>query len=421
METMQKLAALEGDGYYSLSNVVTVGGGENVTVLTTFIDANATVPVSDSDTVFANKYQGTGKGSAVDFSGYSQDVVIDLNYDSSTELALLVAGDTIFQSVTAVRGSDGTSVIDGSKAAETIYAGKGGGTINAGAGRDVLYSYDGSDKTGATEFFFGTGSGKDTLYSFEAYTGDNAETTDRLVSDGGYVSLSSGLDIDVKITNGSVRLSMNSSDQLTLRDMENKAFYFDNTLIEVGNDLEYNSEVVQYIGGSNATLNVGDADGEVNMWLCMGNMTTDWPIFDDIKAINASALSYNATLVGDSYEDNIIVGGTAVNSLWGGIGGDDTLYGGGSANAYFYLNEGGNDVIENAQDGDIVNLLGIELSNYDFNSLIDGVSENAVEIKFNDGGSIKVNNDADVTFRIIDGHKWTVNRETKEWSYQGQD
>ena len=240
-------------------------------------------------------------------------------------------------------------------------------------------------------------------------------------------SLAAGDDPEVKITNGNVRLSFSSSDQITLVDMENKKFYFGDTEVaivaEVGNNLEYDANVLYYMGEDDATITVGDIDQTVNTWMNLSGIEglEEWGKYDNIRVLDASSLYENATLVGGFETDNVIYGGHAVNSLWGGNGGNDTLYGGGTANEYYYLTDGGNDVIENAKDGDVVNLLGIDLNNYDINSLVDGVSTDAVEIKFNDGGSVKVNNDANVTFKIIDGHKWTVNRETKEWSYQGQD
>ena len=419
---MQRLAALEGDGYYTLSQIV-VGDDTTTTLRTTYIDANATVPVTDDDDVLANKYQGTGRGAAVSFQGYTGDVTINLNYDSSTQLAQMQAGETVYESVTAVRGSDGNSVILGSSAAETLYAGMGANTIDGGAGRDVINGYTGSGKYGQTTFLYEEGDGKDTISGFEAYTGSN--TTADIFAMG--ESLAAGDDPEVKITNGNVRLSFSNNDQVTLVDMENKKFYFGDTevaiLAEAGNDLEYDANVLYYMGESNATVTVGDIDSGVNVWMNLGGIEglEEWGKYDNVKVFDASALYENATLVGGFETDNVIYGGHGVNSLWGGNGGNDTLFGGGSANEYYYLTNGGNDVIENAADGDVVHLLDIDLSNYDVNSLIEGVSTDAVEIKFNDGGSVKVNNSANVTFKITGGHKWTVNRETKEWSYQGQD
>ena len=420
---MQKLAALEGDGYFTLSQVVVTDTSE-VTLRTTYIDANVTVPVSDEDTVFADKYQGTGKNAGVSFAGYTGDVTIDLNnYDSSTQLSLMEAGVNVYESVTAVRASDGNSVIVGSSSAETIYAGMGAATIGGGGGRDLINGYTDTGKYGAATYVFEEGNGKDTITGFEAYTGTN--TTADVLALG--ESLAAGDDPEVKITNGNVRLSFSSSDQITLVDMENKKFYFGDTEVaivaEVGNNLEYDANVLYYMGEDDATITVGDIDQTVNTWMNLSGIEglEEWGKYDNIRVLDASSLYENATLVGGFETDNVIYGGHAVNSLWGGNGGNDTLYGGGTANEYYYLTDGGNDVIENAKDGDVVNLLGIDLNNYDINSLVDGVSTDAVEIKFNDGGSVKVNNDANVTFKIIDGHKWTVNRETKEWSYQGQD
>ena len=147
----------------------------------------------------------------------------------------------------------------------------------------------------------------------------------------------------------------------------------------------------------------------------------DWGDYQDINVLDASDFYYNATLVGSLEDKNVIYGGHGTNSLWGGGFDNDTMVAGEGANEYYYLTNNGNDVIVGAKDDEIVNLLGIDLSNYDINSLVEGIGEDSTEIKFNDGGSIKVNNAASVQFKILGGHKWSVDRSTNTWTYRGQD
>ena len=423
MATMQKLAALNSDGEYFTMGLVVVGDDTTTTLQVTYINDNATVPVTDEDTAFADKYQGVGKGAAVSFEGFTQDVTIDLNYDSSTMLERVSYGETIYESVTAVRGSDGeNSVILGSKAAETIFAGMGSTTINGGAGRDVLYGYNGDGtKFGSVDFVFESGDGKDTIYGFEAYDGTNILTADNL----DITSFAeSGEDFEVKITNGNVRLSFNSSDQITLMDMEDETIYIQDELTAVGNDLIYDSQIDVYLGEKDATVTVGDINDEnINVWMNLDGIEgfEDFADFDNVKTFDASSYYGNAIIVGELNEGTAIYGGHGVNSLWGGGSGNDTLYGGEGPNEYYYLSNGGNDVIENAKDDEIVNLLGIQLDNFDIQSLVDGIGEDSTEIKFNDGGSIKVNSSANVQFKILDKYRWQLNSTRDQWEYKGED
>ena len=420
---MQKLADLSGDNYFT-EGVVLVGDESTATVQVTHISANTTVPVADDDEGFADMYDGLGKGVGVDFSGFTGDVTVDLNYgDSDTATQRLFSGDTVYESVTAVRASSGeNSVILGSSAAETLYAGRNNNTISGGAGRDILYAYDGSDKRAATEFDYAIGYGKDTIYNFETYEGANSVTADSIV----IADLDSdSVEMDADIVSGNVRLSFNSSDQLTVVDAENKVLTINQENYAIGDSLTYDQNVTHYLGDDGATITVGDVEipEGVNIWMNLGGIEglEDWGDYQDINVLDASDFYYNATLVGSLEDKNVIYGGHGTNSLWGGGFDNDTMVAGEGANEYYYLTNNGNDVIVGAKDDEIVNLLGIDLSNYDINSLVEGIGEDSTEIKFNDGGSIKVNNAASVQFKILGGHKWSVDRSTNTWTYRGQD
>ena len=438
---MQRLADLNGENYFS-EGVVIVGDESTATVQITHISANTTVPVSNSDEGFANWYQGIGKGAAVDFSGYTGDINIDLNFDSDTATEKFIVGNlltaaerlstgyTVYESIVAVRGSEGdNSMIVGSKAAETIYAGSNFNTLDGGAGRDVLYGYDGASKHGSTDFVFNTGNGKDTIIGFEAYEGTNLVTADGLLIDydsDSTVAANSKSDLDIKITNGNVRLSLNSNDQVTLLDMEDEVMSINYELYAIGNDLEYDPNVGHYLGADDATITVGDVEitEGVNIWMNLGGIEglEEWGDYQDIEVLDVSDFYHDATLVGSLTDENVIYGGHGTNSMWGGGYGDDTLVAGEGANEYYYLTNNGNDVIVGAKDDEIVNLLGIDLNNYNVDSLIDAVSDTeSTEIKFNDGGSVKVANGAAVQFKILGGHKWSIDRSNNTWTYRGQD
>ena len=105
-------------------------------------------------------------------------------------------------------------------------------------------------------------------------------------------------------------------------------------------------------------------------------------------------------------DDDILIADEQGSSLWGGDSGNDTLFGSSARDEFFYLKSNGNDVIENADDKDLINLLNVDFADLEVNTLIEGIGEEAITLKFNDGGSIKVNSASDVSFRMTDGSTW---------------
>lgn len=105
------------------------------------------------------------------------------------------------------------------------------------------------------------------------------------------------------------------------------------------------------------------------------------------------------------------------SSLWGGFEGDDTLIGTDGRDEFFYLKGNGRDVIENASDDDLINLLNIGLE--DISSL--DVRADSITIGFNDGGSLRVNSSADIGFRLSDGSTWhAVERGTSNTHWEAK-
>ena len=127
-------------------------------------------------------------------------------------------------------------------------------------------------------------------------------------------------------------------------------------------------------------------------------------------------------MVAGNDNDNYIVGASGSNSLWGGIGSsNDTLVGNDEGNTTFFYTDGaGNDEIVSENDNDVVWLLGIDLDKYDIDSLYEAIGDESVDIKFKDGGSVKVNGTSDVTFQIEGGYQWTADRQNKRFNYKGQ-
>ena len=127
--------------------------------------------------------------------------------------------------------------------------------------------------------------------------------------------------------------------------------------------------------------------------------------------IDGSDKSEAEIMIGGENADNQIIAGNGGSSLWGGVGGNDTLTGGSSYNEFFYTAGGGNDVVQNANSNDVINLLGISLeqiSNVDVNI-------GQVNINFVDGGNLTVEGNSGAGFKLGE-EVYTVNQSTKEWS-----
>lgn len=116
-------------------------------------------------------------------------------------------------------------------------------------------------------------------------------------------------------------------------------------------------------------------------------------------------------MIGADNGNNQMYAGNGDSSLWGGSGGDDTLIGGNAYTEFFYTNGNGNDVIQNTHSTDIVNLLGVSLnqiSSYSF-------SESHVSLQFNDGGSLRVNGNSGIGYRV-ENQVYVCNQSTGQWT-----
>ena len=115
--------------------------------------------------------------------------------------------------------------------------------------------------------------------------------------------------------------------------------------------------------------------------------------------------------IGADNADNQIYAGSGGSSLWGGIGGTDTLIGGEGYDEFFYAVGSGSDIMQNVGDNDLINLASINLSQI---SGVD-VSVGQVNINFVDGGNLQINGGSSVGYQIAEG-TFQVNQSTKEWS-----
>ena len=173
-----------------------------------------------------------------------------------------------------------------------------------------------------------------------------------------------------------------------------------NFLSGTGRDLADLNAMSVEVAESDATVKVDFTDASTTVKL------TD----NDQIVIDATGYEGDAVLIGNE-NDNVIYGGSGNNSLWGGDSGDDTLFGGDGYNEYFYLKGNGDDVIENAKDGDVIKLLDISID--DINARFTEVDDDKVVLSMQDGGSLTLNGKADVTFELNDGTKFGADRKNK--------
>ena len=279
-------------------------------------------------------------------------------------------------------------------------------TIEGGEGDDAI-----SLGGGSVRLEYNDGDGDDTIFGF------SNETATLAFADGlSTSSMQSGNDVIITVEGASIGT-------VTLKDVSAESNDFTVALAKSS----YTIPAVDALTGSrdeNYVLLLGAAPahtmqspdgGEFSIWL------NGWDGIShdaDINIVDASKFNGNSTIVGNALE-NVLVGSNGDNSLWGGEGSEnDTLCGGDGFNEFFYLKGNGNDVINNARDGDLINLLNINLDDIDADSLLEGIDAGSITLKFNDGGSIRVNSSSDVNFRLADGSTWqAVERDsyTRHW------
>ena len=116
-------------------------------------------------------------------------------------------------------------------------------------------------------------------------------------------------------------------------------------------------------------------------------------------------------MIGGDNANNQIYAGSGGSSLWGGNGGADTLTGGAGYDEFFYAVGSGNDIIQNAGDDDVVNLLGVSLEQISYAE----VNYSDINIGFTDGGKLQLQGQSATGFKL-EGVTYTANRSTGEWS-----
>ena len=131
------------------------------------------------------------------------------------------------------------------------------------------------------------------------------------------------------------------------------------------------------------------------------------------EKIDGSNFSQLEVIIGGNNTSNEILTGSGGSSLWGGVGGNDTLIGGSGEDNFFYGKNDGKDVINNSTSNDSINLYDVRLS--DITSVSYGL--NSISVNLNSGGSLKINDTGNLSSKFIlaDGTKWQFNHSNSQW------
>ena len=316
--------------------------------------------------------------------------ILFTNGNETIRAAYVADGDDIqgASSIDAYNGLTRNTGVDFGLEYDPLYIDADGGTFNS-IGRVTLGASDSTFKGGKHRETITAGVGDDVIYlskGRDVIRNFDVEN-DRLAIDDEFTVKVKGADILIKANDGASALLV---DLATV----DAGISINDRLVKAGAVMTYDETVTDYVGSTNATLNV---EGDADIWLGLGN-------FDNVRTVDASD-SNGDVLIAGSDKSDLLIGGYGDNSLWGGVGGRDTLIGGEGTNEFYYGLGNGIDTFQNADDDDIIDLLGITLD--DIRSV--DVTDNSVNIKFTDGGRLYIDSTADLTYRI-NGAKFKLNR-----------
>lgn len=333
--------------------------------------------------------------------------------------------------------------------------------VSLGGGNDVIISAGSDSLAAGHAFYFGAGDGRDSVSNYNYYQGIN-EDPDKAASDVIILQSLAGLKVDVDELNRTrVEFALNESDyavvygDATTYDVNRDMYHVligsseSDGIAKIGysttaNYFTYDKEVDYYVGSSGESRDtlVINAINE-NVEVRMDGQKQDGKFYRGIGVIDASMASYtNTTLAGSAANNMIVAGGEGTNNfLWGGAG-SNTLVGGAGKDFFLYTKNanayvagadhsdtsGTNDIITGYDcNNDVIILSDVTLADINYAAMAQaggnyGITENAVTVALNNGGSVTVDptGQSKVTFYINDGAgqltAFTANRDTGAWS-----
>ena len=164
--------------------------------------------------------------------------------------------------------------------------------------------------------------------------------------------------------------------------------------------LDGNQLILRDVRGKFMTFNTAGG----NIYAYMAKSSTE------LDGNNFSNGNNYEILFGTNYENDIIRAGNSGSQLWGGISGNDELFGGNGQDTFIYNYNDGNDTIHNAESQDIVSLRNISLSDISSAQILD----NGVNLNFTDGGSLTV--DGQISTFSVENKNDRADYQNKSWS-----
>ena len=369
---------------------------------------NQAIAVTDTDDDTDIFY---GNRSGLNFSEYNGAVEVNLNNSAG-----YINGNAAqFYGINKLQAGAGNSTLIGAASQQnTLIAGTGNATVwGGGSSKDLLVGSADADKNGSSTFFFLAGDGKDTIanFSFTGATGDYTADMINISAQGTVTSVyTHGDDVVMQLNNS-------DNDYLVLEDALGKDFKLNHLTAKVGTTaVDFDGLANCYVAtGTNATMNVGENLGDVEIWLedgYYGDYLHGIVYRGDFTVINATTANGHNTLVGNDL-DNVIYGGTGTNSVWGGAGtSSDTLVGGTGQNTFFFGNNNGADTVTGARDGDIVDMTTVTEAQI-ADTQIDA---DKVIINLTDGSSLEVQSNANIEYRLADGSTYKADHDSGTWT-----
>ena len=363
------------------------------------------ISVGDGD--LANAF--FGKDSGINFSEYTGAVAVNLN-DGTGNLS---GNAALFKGINKLKGGAGATTLIGAAGEQnTLMAGSGNGDIWSAAGNDLMVGS--ADKTaGSTTFRYLANDGFDTISNFDFMTSSADTTADMIdITEANAVT-------SVTISGSDVVLGINNSDSdyLTLAQAVGKDFKINNLIAKVAEkNIDYDGFANCYVAdGTNATMAIGAGIDDAQVWL-NDNQTGLHGVYylGDIRVLDATAATGSNILAGNEL-DNIIMGGSGLNSIWGGYGyNNDVMIGGTGQNTFFFAFVNGNDTVQNAHNGDVIDLSTVELK------YITGtaISAEGTAIALIDGSVLEVQSNAAIDYKTADG-TYVADHTTGQWIKKG--
>ncbi|MBR0103766.1 MAG: hypothetical protein IJQ01_09755 [Selenomonadaceae bacterium] len=408
--------SIKGSGYSAVASVTPADavnqlfkiGEETVKAAIAVDGQDISVSGSDIPTYFFGN-------AGVDFTNFSGDVVVDAkgNWNPTS-----IDGNNAFFSpdINSLKGGSGTTQFKGGEEDDYLVAGTGATSLYGGGGNNTLVGN--ASQTAATEFFVlgnqnETG-GKNLIKNFQF--GTDFINTDVAANYISKVTVEGGTDVKITVTN---REKPGVSEVATIEGAVDAGNIKIGTAGGVAAVGQINTDVATVDGEADylaatvaggATVKVSsDLKASTGIWL--DNRGDKW-FSDNFAVIDATESTAEVTLAGDA-KSNTIFGGLGNASLWGGSGSaNDLLVGGSALNSFYYEQGNGADTIDNAGDGDIVNLFDTSLENITSAA----INSTGVALQFNNGGSLTINSNADVNYRLADGSIYTADHANHTWT-----